>query len=199
MMKKILSEILYGDNSIKSGLFAFAIIGLIVLGCTCNTKDGFKFGKKDSNTTQDKPDDGDKKPTEKSDASTGDLPSEDELQEITKTSLLSFNDGMQTKNFKDFYDNTSKPFKKSTSPRRLKRQFRKLIEGKADISSIRSMKARFSPSPRVNDSGRIPILEIKGDYATKPRASTFELKYIPEGTEWKLIAIKIFTNVRRKR
>ena len=194
-MKKILNAVIYGDNSIKSGFFAFAIIALIVLGCTCD-KDGFNFGKKDRDTTQDEQD-SDEKRVEKSDASKGELPSDSESREIAKATLLSFNNALQTEDFKGFYDDISKLFKKSTSPRRLRRQFKSFIDGDADLSSIRSMKAQFTMGPRIDNSKRIPILEMNGEYATTPIRSTFELKYVAEGSEWKLFAIRVFTGIKK--
>ena len=198
-MKKVLNEIVFGKSSLKGGFLAFAIIGLIVLGCTCNTKDGFNLGgKKDANTNDEKKSGDDSKTTEKSDASKGELPSDSESREMAKATLLSFNDALQTNNFKNFYDEISGLFKKSTTPRRLRRQFRSFIKGRADLSSIRSMRTTFTMGPRIDTSKRVPVLEMNGEYATTPIKSTYQLKYIAEGNEWKLFAIRVFTGIRKK-
>ena len=47
-MKKRFINMFYGKSSMGNGLIAMMIISLIVLGCTCNQKDGFNFGKNDS-------------------------------------------------------------------------------------------------------------------------------------------------------
>jgi len=195
-MKKIFNEIIFGKSSLKGGLLALTIVGLIVLGCTCNTKEGFKFGGKKDTKTTDK-NSVDPKTVKKSDASKGELPSDSESRAIAKATLLSFNNALQTNNFKNFYGEISNLFKKSTSPRRLRRQFKSFIDGRADLSSIRSMNATFTMGPRIDTTKRLPVLEMNGEYATTPIKSTFQLKYIPEGSEWKLFSIRVFTGIRK--
>lgn len=206
-MKKILQNAFYGKSSFTNGLIAIGIISLIVLGCTCNDKK-FDFGTSNSNSSENKTkEDGnpfetpDKKDNdfEKADASKGEIPSEDELQVKVKEDILRFNKALQDENFDDFYDSISEFWKEQTSSRKLKNQFQSFIDGKANLSGIKSLDADFSPKPRIDDSKRVKILEVNGEYATTPNKSTFELKYIPEDKEWKLIGLYVQTTIYKKK
>ena len=127
-MKNILIEIIWGKNKFN-GVFALAVVGLILAGCcgnlgsdkdtptttntstTSNTGDS-PFGKDNpfskttpKDTTGDKTNTGDTKDTNftKADASKKQVPSDAEMQEIAKTTLLDFNDALQAADFTDFY------------------------------------------------------------------------------------------------
>lgn len=200
-MKKLVNDILYGKNSMINGLIALSVIGFIGFGCFCN-KDKMNFGKNDSSspspTTSASPSPSATKEFKKADASKYELPSEDEQQEIVKTTLLDFNDALQDEDFTDFYDKISKYWQKQTSPEKMKKSFQGFIDGEADLSPIRSMKANITNTPKVEKSGSLRKLEIKGEYNTTPNKTTFELQYIPEGKDWKLFGINVITNVKRR-
>ena len=195
-MKKFLKGIINGGSSLTNGFAALAIISLIVLGCTCNQKDGFKLGGKNSNTAQQPAKDdnpfGDKR---KETFSEDKIPSDDALQEMTKTTLLSFNDAVQAGDFADFHKTISKSWRRSSRPSVFEKAFKEFIDKKISIGKIRSMKARFAPSPRIDDAkyGR-PTLMLEGRYSTRPLPVNFELNYILENEDWKLAEIKVNTN-----
>ena len=204
-MKRMLRNIFYGKSAFTSGLIALTILGLIALGCTCNGKKLFD-GQSDTNTAEkNTKDDKDpfstpeKKEVKKSDASKGELPEDDELEEIIKTSLLDFDKAVKDEDFTEFYESTSKPFKDSISPRRLKSKFQKFIDGKADLTGIKSLTPDYSTRPKITKQGRFKVLEAKGEFPTKPNPSRFDLKYIPEGEDWKLISFAVYTTVYTKR
>jgi hypothetical protein len=205
-MRKLLREIFIGKSTFSNGILALAIIGLIALGCTCNGKK-FDFGtKSDTDSSKEKtkeegnpfetPDVGD---FEKADASKGEIPSNAELQTIIKEDMLRFDKALKDKDFEDFYNNASKIWQENTSPRKLKKEFQNFIDGKADLSSVKNLEADFSPSPKIDDSKKVDVLEVKGTYDTPPNKSSFDLKYIPEGKEWKLIGFYVKTTVYKKR
>lgn len=201
-MKKRFIDMFYGKSSLGSGLIALMIISLIVLGCTCNQKDGFKLGKEDSNSSQgnrgqDKP--VDEKNYEKADASKAEIPTDEELQDMVREDLLAFDSALKNGSFQEFYNRISKFWQKQTTPGKLKDGFQKLIDGKADISGIKNLKASFSPAPKIDSSKRVKVLEVYGTFPTKPADSTFELKYIPEGKEWKLIGCFVRTTIYSKK
>src|SRR5688572_4145925 len=137
-MKKLINEILFGKNSMFSGLIAVAVISAIGLGCFCN-KD--KFGDlantgtttSPSATATPSPSPSPTKEFKKSDASKNEIPSSDEMQEMVKKTLLDFNDGLQKEDFTDFHGKLSKFWQKQTSPEKLKTSFQGFIDGDADL------------------------------------------------------------------
>lgn len=204
-MRYLFNALLFGKSTLVSALLAGTVIGAVALGCTCNQEEGFKWGLKSDETGSKRdtgPEDGDlplktdeDRPVEtKADASLKEIPDDREMQEIVKSTLLGFDDAVKRANFRDFYDDLSRTWKRQTSPRRLKRLFQKFIDGRADISSIRGMDARLE-RPRFVKSSGLEFLEVNGSYATSPNPTTFSLKFLPEGSEYKLGGIYVKTTL----
>jgi len=172
-----------------------------VLGCTCN-KD-FKFGtnrggnsgtvSNTSGSPTPNPTSTPKKDVEDADASNGKLPSDEQLQELVKDTVLDFNDAIQSKDFTSFHSNISKPFQKQASPDRFKEVFSEFMNNNINFREVNDLEADFSDTPKVGKESGYTVLTLNGTYATSPRRTRFELKYIPEGKEWKLIFIRIST------
>ena len=178
-----------------SGTIALVIISAIGLGCFCN-KDKIDSLSNSGTTTPSPTASPSPSPTrsvEKSDASKGKVPSDDELQEIVKATLLDFNSAVQKGDFTDFYDKICKPWKKQTSVEKLETTFRGFIDQKVDIGKISSQKAEFTTSPKVEREVGYQTLKLEGKYPTKPNFVKFELNYIPEGKDWKLSKIQVDT------
>jgi hypothetical protein len=203
-MKKLVNEILFGNNSMLSGMIALAIISAIGLGCFCN-KD--KFGgltnsgsssPTPSASPSPSPSPSPTKEFKKADASKNEIPTDDEMQEIVKRTLLDFNESLQKEDFTDFHAKISKFWQKQTSPEKLKTSFQGFIDGDADLSPIRPMTAKFTKGPETTRSLGMKTLEVDGEYPTSPITTTFELKYIAEGKDWKLAGIQVITKVTKK-
>lgn len=201
-MKKLVSEIFFGKSSIVSGILALAIISVIGAGCFCN-KDRFKNL---TNSTSSSPTPTAapsatatvKKDYKKADASKTEIPKDDEMQDIVKKTLLDFNGGLQKEDFSDFYATISKFWQKQTSSDKLKSSFQSFIDGDADLSPISSLTATFKRGPETTRSLGMKTLEVDGEYPTSPIITTFELKYVAEGKEWKLAGINVKTKITKK-
>lgn len=157
-------------------------------GVVYTKKGGSTSDKKDRN--EDKNDDDRGK---KIDSSSGEVPSDSDLQSLTKTTLLDFNDAIQKGDFDDFHAKISETWQKEISPERFNQAFKSFIENNVDISEIESMEADFSPKPRITKSRGDDLLKLDGSYDTSPEPTKFELEYIPEDGEWKLTRIRIRT------
>ncbi len=196
----MLRNVLFGKSTLTNGFIAVALMSLIVLGCTCN-KDMFK-SKKTSNSNIEiaPPKETPKKNRdyEKSDASKGKVPSDEELQDIVGQDMLAFDKALKDRDFGDFYDRISKVWQKQTSANELKTSFQPFIDGKASLSGIEDLDASFSPEPKITKSKGVKVLEVEGSYPTKPSDSTFELKYIAEDKDWKLIGFFVKTTIYKK-
>jgi hypothetical protein len=200
-MKKLVIEILFGKKSMFGGLIALAIISAIGLGCFCN-KD--KFGgitntgsSSPTPAASASPSPSATKSYTKSDPSKNQVPSNDEVQDLVKKTLLDFNDSLQKEDFNSFYDTIAKYWQKQTSPEKMKAGFQSFIDGDADLSPIKSLSANFSKGPELTKSLGMKTLEVNGTYDTPRLPTTFELKYIVEKNEWKLISINVRTRVNK--
>jgi len=203
-MKKVINQILFGKNSMVSGLLALAVISAIGLGCFCNRDKINELSNtggtstSPSPTATPSPSPSPTKEYKKADASKNEIPGGDEMQDMVKKTLLDFNDSLQKEDFTDFHSKISRFWQKQTSPEKLKSSFQGFIDGNADLSPIRPMTARFTKGPETTRSLGMKTLEVNGEYPTSPITSTFELKYIAEGKEWKLAGIQVVTRVDRK-
>ncbi len=204
-MKELINEILFGKNSMVSGFIALAVISAIGLGCFCN-KDKFgdltNSGSSSPSPTATasatpSPSPSPTKEFKKADASKNEVPGDDEMQAVVKKTLLDFNDSLQNEDFTDFHASISKFWQKQTSPEKLKSSFQRFIDKNADLSPIRPMTAKFTKGPETTRSLGMKTLEVNGEYPTSPITTTFELKYIAEGKEWKLAGIQVVTRVDR--
>lgn len=188
------------NSSILNGVIALAVISMIGLGCFCN-KDKFDFGNnntKETPTPTATPSPSATKEYKKADASKYEIPSDDELQDIVKKTLLDFNDALLKEDFDDFHDSISKYWARQTTPEKMKASFQNLIDGDADMSEIKSMTAEFTKDAAIEREGSLRKLMTEGEYDTKDIKTKFELQYIPEGKAWKLFGIRVFTKVTRK-
>ena len=60
------------------------------------------------------------------------------------------------------------------------------------------MTAEFTKGPETTRSLGMKTLEVDGKYPTSPITTTFELKYIAEGKDWKLAGIQVVTKITKK-
>ncbi len=203
-MKNTINKLKNKTGTLVNGAMALAIVALIALGCTCNKNfDLANLGKESgdnraiSNTATDAARETDDTtttpPATRADASKGAIPDDDELQYMAKTTLLDFNDALQKADFTSFHNNISKAWQKQISAEKFRQTFQDFIDKGVDISDINSEKASFSPAARIESVGRQKMLVVQGSYDISPAPTTFELKYIPEGKQWKLFGINVIT------
>lgn len=205
-MKNTLHQIIWGKDKRFNGLIALGIVTLIVLGCNCNklnelaqnssntsTNPSNTFSPPNNTATAPKKD----TTYTKADASKKEIPSDAEMQEIAKATLLDFNDALQSEDFTNFHGKISNLWRKQTTPDKLKQTFQSFIDGQANMSSISSMDATFTSPPKIIRELGMNMLEAKGEYPTYPIKTTFELKYAAEGKDWKLTSIRVFTAIKK--
>ncbi|HUF03063.1 MAG TPA: hypothetical protein VMM38_02700 [Aridibacter sp.] len=199
-MTGILKELIYGRNPFLSGFVAILVVSAIALGCTCNETDGFQWGSNTTSSSNDTSGDTtateEKTPAKKADASKKEIPEDEELEAIIKDTLLDFDRALKSEDFSDFYNNISEEWQKQTTPRQLKRLFQSFIDVNADLSSVQNMEPEITDGPAIRESVGFDMLEVKGSFDTSPRPTTFELKYIANGEDWKLSAISVVTGLK---
>lgn len=206
-MKNKLRQIIWGKDNKFNGLIALGIVSLIVLGCNCNKLNELSSNSGNTTTnpsnTFSPPTNTGTAPTKdptytKADASKKQTPSDAEMQEIVKTTLLDFNDALQSQDFTDFHGKISSLWRKQTTPDKLKQTFQSFIDGQANISNISSMDATFTTPPQIIKKLGLNMLEVKGEYPTYPIKTTFELQYAADNKDWKLTSIQVYAAIKRK-
>jgi hypothetical protein len=102
--------------------------------------------------------------------------------------LLDFNSAVQSGSFDSFHSSASSYFQDQFTTARLEQQFGEFVRRKIDISDIASKQAAIKPS--FEDQNGIKVLNANGSYPTNPVVD-FELQYIQEDIEWKLLSINV--------
>jgi hypothetical protein len=203
-MKRVSSKTVTGKDARIRTRLAIGILILVVAGCLgCkgstnsptpkanaadNKSDNRISGKSLSSDNYTSKDD------KKSDDTTGEIPAARVLQEMTKTTILEFNDAVQRANFKDFYANMATVKQKGTSPAKLEDFYRQFIDKKINLDSIRGMTANFLSAPKITNSNGYRELILEGRYPTSPNRTSFSLAYTPENGKWKLSGIYVATS-----
>ncbi len=124
------------------------------------------------------------------------VPSEEKLQTLVKTTFMDFGDAVQAEDFSDFHKKTAKVWRESTDPGELLDAFKVFVDNKADYNfkrAVSPLEATFTPSPSIEDVKGLDALVVKGYYPTTPQRANFELKYVMDDGTWKLISINIRT------
>lgn len=192
-MKNLINDFLKNGNA-KINLFLILVL-IFSVGIGC------KFGSDSATSDDDKVDvpkeDDDKKEekkrAEKPDASTGEVPSDEELIVLVDESMQDFRRAISDGDFSDFYDTLAEPWQEETNPRKLEDGFDIFIKNPQDVKKIDGMEPEITGKPRIKRELGYKMLNVDGEYDTSPRTVKFELKYIPEGKDWKLSAIRVNT------
>ncbi len=123
-------------------------------------------------------------------AGTGIIPPESELDDMAGRSIKLLASAIQRDDYTDFYASIAKLWQNQTSREKLRDQFRVFVDRKISLDLIEGTAPVFSESP-VIDGNR--VLLLTGYYPTRPYRVDFKLKFIREGSEWKLIGIDVST------
>ena len=191
-----------GKNNFINGLLAVFVISAIVLGCTCNDKEGFNWkdegkqertGDKTGDQTGDQTgNDSGSNDTIKADPNS--VPSTEQSRAIVLRTLNDFNDAVKKGDFSDFRETVARLWRNKTGVDEFNKGFKQFIDNKIDISRINNSVPTFDPAPRIGTKSDVKVLFLKGEY---PGPVKFNLEYIVEDDEWKLIFISVDT--RRSR
>lgn len=125
------------------------------------------------------------------------IPSDEKMRAMIKEALLDFNDAVQKGDFTEFRNKVSQPFQKSATVEKFNSAFGQFFTIKTEYQqytdSLKDMEAELTAGPSLGKQSGYDVLSVSGKYPLSPRNLKFELKYIPEGKEWKIIEIKVDT------
>ncbi|MFM9903799.1 MAG: hypothetical protein ACKVQJ_04420 [Pyrinomonadaceae bacterium] len=122
------------------------------------------------------------------------VPGNEKLQTLVKTTFLDFGDAVQTGDFSDFHKKVAKVWRDDSSPDKLAEAFAAFVDDKENYNfkkAVSPMEATFTPAPAIEKVSGLDALVVKGYYPTKPQRANFELKYTMDDGSWKLIGINI--------
>jgi hypothetical protein len=60
---------------------------------------------------------------------------------------------------------------------------------------VKNLTPEYTKTPAIRESSGLELLEVDGSFPTSPNPTSFELKYIAEGKEWKLAGIFVRTTL----
>lgn len=124
------------------------------------------------------------------------VPADDKLQALAKETFSDFSDAIQDRDFTDFHGKIATVWQKDSTPEELNDAFKPFIDNKENYNfkkALASQTAVFTPAPTFEKVAGLDALVLRGNYPTKPELTTFELKYVEEGSEWKLVGINVRT------
>lgn len=122
-------------------------------------------------------------------ARAADIPEKAETKSMTESSILSFGKAVKKKDFSGFYEDIATIWQKQTSPEKLEELFKDFLNKGIDLPAALEGKEPVFNQPAAIDSDG--VLMIKGYYPTTPNRVVFQLKYLEEEDEWKLVGIDV--------
>ena len=120
------------------------------------------------------------------------VPDEADVQTLAEDSLRTFGQGLKDKDFSEFYDEIASAWQQQTTAEKLMEAFSKFLDKDLDLPAIvEKLEPVFKPAPVIESVESHELLVIKGYYPTKPSQLNFQLKYLEEEGDWKLVGINI--------
>jgi hypothetical protein len=111
------------------------------------------------------------------------------MKRLALRSLLDFNEAIRRADFTSFHAGLARPMREKFTPQQLREVFKTFVDQKIDLTPIGAVEPVFeSREARPSASGE---LALKGRFPTRPSEVQFDLAYITEGGEWRLIGINV--------
>ena len=116
------------------------------------------------------------------------IPAVTEQERLAKDTLMAFNGAVQKGDFTDFYGGISKTWQGQITPQRFKEVFQAFIDRHINIEPMLAGSPTWDKPAAIADDGR---LQLAGHFLQDGVKANFELDYIPEGAQWKLLRIQV--------
>jgi len=115
------------------------------------------------------------------------VPYEPVAAKIARRTLLKFNKAVKAGDFTEFYKFISKLWQQQITPEQFKQAFQAFIDQKIDIGGVAKADPVLAPDPYIDEEG---VLHLDGVFQLKKKVK-FNLGYVMEADEWKLISINV--------
>jgi hypothetical protein len=115
------------------------------------------------------------------------IPANEQLTALVNRTMKPFALGVQGQNFGTFYADVSTLMMVQHTPAKLLQAFKGFAEV-PELSQISRQAPVLEEGSHIDKDG---VLKVGGHYPTQPEATTFELAYIREQNDWKLLGINV--------
>ncbi|HEX8237399.1 MAG TPA: hypothetical protein VF600_15670 [Abditibacteriaceae bacterium] len=122
------------------------------------------------------------------DNSQGAVPSQDQMRQLARDTLLLFNNAVQKDDFAAFHATVATEFAAQFSPQQMRRAFGSFIDHKTNIRAIENESAVLQPGPSIDEGG---VLTLAGYFPVQPLPVYFRNRYVREDAQWKLLSIDV--------
>ena len=119
------------------------------------------------------------------------IPNDEELKKLVKMNITRLSEAIKNNDFSNFYDHISILWQSQVTKDKLKSIFKKFIDNKVELSDLQSLEPILIQKPRLIEER---TLQVKGIYKSNLRRTSFEMLFIFEKQNWKLIGINISSN-----
>lgn len=194
-MNSLFKYLFLGRHARGGGLVAAIVLGLIVLGCTCN-KDLANLGKNsDAPRAGNTSNTGHSSTSTDDDDSPGQIPADIALQQIVKETTADFAYAIEHDDFSEIYSKSAPDFQKEYTEQEMRNAFKTFVEKKRlilpSITKAPETQAEFSPAPMIRTENGLEVLVLNGRFPTKPFPVKFEYEYVKRDGEWKMLKLVI--------
>jgi post-segregation antitoxin (ccd killing protein) len=99
------------------------------------------------------------------------MPSEPELQDLVKATMLDFNAAVQSGDFTSFHKKAAKKWQEQNTADEMKDAFKEIVDNKENfnLKGVSEMKPTFEPAPTFEPLAGEKALSLSGWYATTPK------------------------------
>ena len=115
------------------------------------------------------------------------LPSDRKLQELIEDSVGAFVTAIQKRDFASYYAGLAQRGRRLNAAADLPRMYKHAIGQPLDLLALRERPPEWSVPPVLERDG---TLRLRGRYQARPLGLRFELRYIYEDGEWRLMTAK---------
>jgi hypothetical protein len=115
------------------------------------------------------------------------LPSDRKLQELIEDSIGAFVIAIQRRDFAGYYAGLAQRGRRLTAATDLPRLYKSALGQPFDLAALRARPPEMLVPPVLERDG---TLRLRGRYLARPIGLRFELRYVYEDTEWRLMTAK---------
>lgn len=107
---------------------------------------------------------------------------------LVKDSIARFGESINADDFSILHQDMSQLWQSQSSPDKLKEAFASFVEQSVDLTGVKDLDPIFDEEAALNENG---FLVLKGHYPTSPSVLSFQLKYVFEHIDWKLVGLQV--------
>ena len=120
--------------------------------------------------------------------SQGSVPSQDQMRQLAKDTLLTFNSAVQKKDFSALHATVATSFANQFSPEQMRQAFAGFINRKNNLGAIVNANVILQPGPSIDERG---VLNITGYFPVRPQPVYFKNRYAWQDRQWKLASLDV--------